>query len=270
MRNLFRFIVKYHATFLFVILQIFCFSLIVINNHYQRTVFDSAAEVFVGRIQHSWMGVTSYFGLARQNQLLMHENTRLRNELQERRAYSRSFRLGENRPDFVYRDAMVINRSIWSNNNFITIDKGIKHGLQPNMWAISSQGLVGIVYNCSENYATIIPVINTEFKLSVKINKNNYFGSLSWSGKDYRFARMSEIPLHIEIAIGDTIVTSGFSAIFPAEVPVGIIDSYQKINSTGYYEINVKLFTDFATIRHLYIIENRNRTEILDLESNND
>ncbi|MBP7464079.1 MAG: rod shape-determining protein MreC [Bacteroidales bacterium] len=270
MRSLLRFILRYHATFLFVILEVICVVMIVVNNHYQRTVFSNSAELFVGKLQKNWSGVTSYFSLARENKLLADENRRLKNELEQRSAYSRFFEVDSSNVNYYYYKADVINNSIWNQKNFITIDAGIAQGISKDMGVTGSLGVVGIVYNCSANYATVIPIINTGFKLSVKISRNDYFGSLSWSGSDYRFARMAEVPVHVEVKVGDTIVTSGFSAIFPPDIPVGIVDGFQKISSSGLYEINVKLFTDFASLKHVYVVENRNKNEIQELEAGND
>ncbi|NLA25001.1 MAG: rod shape-determining protein MreC, partial [Bacteroidales bacterium] len=194
---------------------------------------------------------------------------KLKNLLEQRTAYSRNFEIDSSEVDFYYYKANVVSNSILKQNNFISVDIGQKHGIEKGMGVMGNDGIVGIVYNCSKNYSSIIPLINTDLQVSVKISSNNFMGSLSWSGADYRFANMSEVPLHVDIEIGDSIVTSGFSAIFPPNMPVGTIESYNEIKSLGFYEIKIKLFTDFAELRYVYIVDNKHKAEITELENEN-
>jgi rod shape-determining protein MreC len=270
MKSLLRFIIHYHATFIFIIFELICLAFVVMNNHYQKAVFSNSASVITGKVQKSWSGITSYMSLSDENDRLARENARLKNELQQRSAYNRNFVLDSISPGFVYFEARVINNSVNSVKNYISIDVGTKQGVKKEMGVTGPDGVVGIIYNCSGNYSTVIPIINTGFKLSVKISRNNYLGSLSWNGKNFRTATMSEIPIYVDIKVGDTVVTSGFSTIFPQGLPVGFVDSYEKLNSTGFYEINVRLATDFATLEHIYVVDNKNKDEIIQLESQND
>ncbi|HOY38524.1 MAG: rod shape-determining protein MreC [Bacteroidales bacterium] len=270
MKSLFRFILRYHATFLFIILELICIALLVANNQYQRSVFASSSYVVISRIEKSWSVVTDYVKLAGENRRLAIENAALQNELQQRRAYNRSFVFDSVNPDYTFMNVTVINNSVNNVKNYITIDAGLKQGVRKEMGVIGPEGVAGIVYNCSDNFSTVLPVINTAFKLSVKISRNNYFGSLSWTGKSHRYARMSEIPVYIDIKVGDTVVTSGYSSIFPPDIPVGVVDSYKKMTSTGFYEIDVKLATNFANLKNVYVVKNLHKQEIEALEAQND
>jgi rod shape-determining protein MreC len=136
------------------------------------------------------------------------------------------------------------------------------------MGVISDQGLVGIVLESSANFATVIPVINREFRLSAKIKTNNYSGILQWDGVSPRFAMLTEIPFHVILTVGDTILTSGFSSIFPEGIEVGRIESFS-LEKGNFYDIRVELFTDFQRLFHVNVIRNYRQEEQLNLENLN-
>ncbi len=133
------------------------------------------------------------------------------------------------------------------------------------MGVISEQGLVGIVLESSANFSTVIPIINREFRLSAKIKSNNYAGILQWDGSSPRFAVLSEIPFHVNLTEGDTILTSGFSSIFPEGIEVGRIESFS-LEKGNFYDIKVELFTDFQGLFHVNVIRNYRQEEQLNLE----
>ena len=134
------------------------------------------------------------------------------------------------------------------------------------MAVISSDGVVGIIRNISNHYAVVLPLINVNLRVSAKVKKNGYYGSLQWDGNDYRYSYLNDIPFHVDVQRGDTIVTSGFSSIFPEGELVGFVESVDK-ETANFLSIKVKLATDFKKISDIYVIENRKKEEKRELEA---
>ena len=162
----------------------------------------------------------------------------------------------------------MINSSFNKTKNCIVIDKGRKDGILTEMAVCSSEGVVGVVEKVSQHYARVLPLINTNLRVSAKIKKNGYYGSLQWDGDDYRYSYLNDIPFHVNAEIGDTIVTSGFSSIFPEGKLIGFIESVNK-ETANFLKIKVKLATDFKRISDVYVIENTKKEEQQDLGKEN-
>ena len=133
------------------------------------------------------------------------------------------------------------------------------------MSVVSANSVAGVVVGCSRNYSVVMSLLNLDFKLSARIKSNGYFGSLSWDGRDYRYAVLSEIPQHVLVNVGDTIETTGYSAIFPEGVMVGTVRDYEKFGG-DFYKISVSLITDFKKLHFVDVIGNMKKTEQLELE----
>jgi rod shape-determining protein MreC len=161
---------------------------------------------------------------------------------------------------------MVINNSVNKPLNYITINRGAKHGIKPDQGIITHSGIVGVTLKVSDSYSLAMSVLNSRWSVSAKIRKNGYFGSLVWEGGDYRRASLKEIPVHVNIAKGDTVVTSGFSTIFPEGIPIGTIQDFYRGDGDNYYTIILALGTDFKSLSYVEIIENSSRDEIWELE----
>jgi rod shape-determining protein MreC len=166
---------------------------------------------------------------------------------------------------FFYLPARVINNSVSRQYNIMTINKGQKHGIVADMAVISENGVAGIIAESSENFSTILPVINRNFRLSAKIERNNYFGIIEWDGRDPDIVNLREIPNHVEVFPGDTIVTSGYSAIFPEGIKVGVVESHE-FREGNFYEIKVRLSTNFRQLQHVNTIISIYREEQQELE----
>ncbi|MDZ7635545.1 MAG: rod shape-determining protein MreC [Bacteroidales bacterium] len=167
--------------------------------------------------------------------------------------------------NYSYLNARVINNSVNKQKNFITLDKGSRHGVTNGMGVASSGGVVGVVVGVSRNYAVVMSLLNTDFRLSASIARNDYFGSLAWDGINFRHARLSEIPHHVAVTEGDTIVTSGYSAIFPAGIMVGALTGGQK-RGGDFVSLEVLLSVDFKKLTNVYLIGNLTREEKNNLE----
>jgi len=259
MRNLLDFVVKYAYFILFILLEAICLVLLFSTNPYQRYEYATSANVVVGAIEEKWSGVVQYIGLADENESLKKENADLRNRLE---AYRRSSIPVLGKKGFEYIAASVISATTNREQNAITVNSGKNAGIKNEMGVIGRDGVVGIVSSVSDGYAVIMPIIHPDTRISVKLAENGYFGSLWWNGRDVRIATFSEVPGYVDVRIGDEIVTSGFSAIFPEGMHVGYVKSFEKDLSTDFYTIDVELSTDFSNIKYVYVINNKKKDEI--------
>jgi rod shape-determining protein MreC len=163
--------------------------------------------------------------------------------------------------------AKLIKNSYISPRNYVTIDKGARDGVHQDMGVITTDGILGIVENVSNKFATVQSVLNTKSNINAKIKGTEYFGSLIWDAKDYTVVQLVDIPRLVPLVVGDTIVTGGMSSIFPENVPVGTIKKYDLNDSKSFYNIDVELFSDMANIKNVYLIENKDKEEIQELEA---
>jgi len=269
MRTLLRFIQKYSDLLLFLLLEIIAVILIVQSSHYQRSKLINFNRQLTGYVYSKVDGAREYLSLKEVNQQLANENLELRNKLdlisnELDTALVFSELRGEQRYFFV--PSRVVKNSVYDQYNYMTLNKGKKDGVFRDMGVISDRGLVGIVLESSANFATVIPIINRNFRLSAKIKSNNYAGILQWEGPSPRSAVLSEIPFHVSFAEGDTILTSGFSSIFPEGIKVGVIESFS-LERGNFYDIKVSLFTEFQSLYHVNVIRNYRQEEQLNLEN---
>jgi rod shape-determining protein MreC len=246
-------------------------SLVVMHNSYQNMLFFRHTSAISTSISDHLPAFEQYFNLKKENSYLEDENLKLKNELEKIRTeirFSFSDSLAENRSfdvDYVYLPAKAVNVTINRTKNYLTIDKGSNDGVNENMAVCSYQGVVGMIKNVTNNYSVVLPLINTSLRLSAKIKKNNYYGSLQWDGEDYRYSYLRDIPFHVNVEQGDTIVTSGFSSIFPEGEIIGYVESVDRVTA-NFLLIKVELATDFNNLYQLYIISNKNREEQTELE----
>ena len=267
MKEIIKLILKYHFTIIFILLEVLSFSLIVLHNNYQRTVFSGYTASFFGTISSVVTRVDDYFYLKVTNEKLVAENTELRNEIEKLKLLNRISNADtlwaptdSADVDYVYKTAEMINSSFNKTKNYIVIDKGATEGIKPEMAVCSSEGVVGIIEKVSNRYARVLPLINTNLRISAKIKKNGYYGSLQWDGDDYRYSYLNDIPFHVDTEVGDTIVTSGFSSIFPEGEMIGFVESVNK-ETANFLTIKVKLATDFKRISDVYINDNTRKEE---------
>jgi rod shape-determining protein MreC len=274
MRNLLAFIAKYHHWFLFVILEVVCAILLFHYNSYQGSVFFSTANVAAGKVYELDAQAKSFFSLTKVNEQLTERNLYLEQQVKE---------LTEKMID-VTRDtgftkrnqlqmldsyklipAKVISNSIDKRDNLITLDKGSDDGVREDMGVACGNGVVGIVYMVSKNYCVVIPVLNSHSNISVVVDKRGYFGYLHWLGRRSDRAYVNDIPLHAKVRQGDHIITSGYSSIFPPGVEVGkVLYVFKSLDGLS-LQLQVKLSTDFSTLRDVCIIDDSKMKERIDL-----
>lgn len=271
MWSLFRYLQRHHAFILFLILEIVAFVLIFSNNDFQRSMYLNSANRISGTIYSRYSSVVDYFHLSTVNRELSEENSRLRQELtfyKSETTVTDTLMLKQFTDSAAYSfiPARVINNSVTRQHNYITLDKGTRDGVQPDMGIVTASGAAGVIIHASESFSTAISLLNLRWNVSAKLKRNNYFGSLAWDGKDYRYALLNEIPFHVDLLKGDTIVTSGFSSIFPEGMKLGVVEDFKKEGGDNFYYIKVRLSVDFKSLSYVEIIRNIHKREIEELE----
>ena len=279
MRNLINFLIKYNYCLLFLLLEIVSFTLLFRFNSYQGSVFFTSANYVSGVIYECGTTVTGYFGLRSINKALVQRNVALELEvdrlIKEKNRASIDTSLVGNSSFFSvpilsgYRiyPAEVINNSIVRTDNYITLDRGTDDGILPEMGVVSGSGIVGIVYKASAHYSVVLSVLNSRSNISCKIKRTDYFGSLRWEGGSSQYAYLKDMPRHSEFSLGDTVVTSGHSAVFPEGIPIGVVDDMSDSNDGLSYKLKVKLFTDFARLGEVRVIASDGLEERIRLEN---
>jgi len=274
MQNLLRFLLKYNYFFLFVVLEIISFSLVVKFNKHQKEAYLSTSNSVSGSINQTFSFVSSYINLSEENEILTKQNTALLNK--KLTSYVDNKRLANFTYDSLYNQqyeysyGKIIRNTVWKKHNYLTINKGKNNGVKTETAVISPTGVVGIIKDVGNNFSNVISLLNTELLISGKIKKNNYFGSISWDGEDYQHVKLNEIPFHVKLEKGDTIITSGYSLIFPEGILIGTISDFTKITGGDFYDITVKLSVDFKSLEHVYLVNNLKKTEIISLENKED
>ena len=276
MRNLLNFLLKYNYWLLFILLEVICFVLLFRFNNYQQSVFFTSANVVAGKVYEVSGGISSYFHLKSVNEDLLDRNmgleqqiTNLENRLKDYRIDSitmNSIRYLE-QADYKIFKAHVIRNSLNQADNYITLDKGSSSGIRPEMGVVDGNGVVGIVYKTSPSYSLVISVLNSKSSISCKIIGSEYFGYLKWEYGDSRYAYLKDLPRHAEFNLGDTVVTSGYSTVFPAGVMVGTVDDMSDSNDGLSYLLKIKLATDFGKLGNVRVISRSGQGEQRELEN---
>ena len=271
MQNLLRFLLRYHFTLLFILLEGLAILLLLQNNNYQNTRFVEFARNVKGMFYEQSMKMEQYLRLRDKNQQLVRENEQLRNYIATNlQAEEDTFRRKIDttfEQQYSYLSARVINNSVNKQHNYITLDKGEEDGVAPDMGVISSRGVVGVIRGVSDHFSTAISLLNSELRVSAKLSGSGYYGPLNWAGRDYRYAKLGDIPLHATLSPGDTVITSGYSAIFPEGILVGFVEDYQE-KGGRFYDVNVELSTDFKRLNQVYVVKNLLKEEQDQLENN--
>lgn len=271
MRSLILFIWKHHFFFLFLLLECICFYFIFKHNYYQRAAFVHSANKVSGSIFNAQSAITEYFHLKEDNLLLVEENARLRSL--SKSSYLPFSQRSQVVNDTIYRQkyeyisAKVVNNSTNRRNNYLTLDRGSSLGVKPDMAVISSKGVVGIVANVSENFSSVMSLLHKDTRISAKIKKDGSFGPLFWEGEDYRYATLTDIPTHVPLLKGDTIVTSAYSLTFPEGILIGTVESFEIRSGSPFYTVKVNLSTDFKKVSYVYVINNIMKEEQENLEN---
>lgn len=275
MRNLLNFFLKYHYWFLFIFLEMISFALLFRFNHYQGSRFFTTSNRVAGFVYETANRMTSYFHLKGINDDLVQKNVELEIQVERLREKLMELTVDSSALEQLKKDvlqeydiyqAKVINNSLTHADNYITLNKGEKDGIRSEMGVIDGNGVVGIVYLTSLNYSVVIPVLNSKSSISCKIKRSDYFGFLKWDGGSPLYATVKDMPRHSLFSLGDTIVTSGHSAVFPGGIPVGTVEDIADSHDGLSYLIKVRLFTDFGRLNDVRVIARKEQEELMELE----
>lgn len=272
MRGLIRYLLKNYAFLLFLLLEVISFTLIFSYNRYQRVKYLNSSNSVTASIYSSFNAVGSYFSLAAVNGKLAKENAYLKSVISDfpyANLLQDSIIESAEITDSLYRyiSARVINNSVNQQNNYITLNKGRKHGIKTDQGIINSEGIVGVITNVSESFSVGFSILNKRWGASARLKKSGTFGPLSWDGYDSEYVNLNGIPFHVELAIGDTVVTSSYSSAFPEDIMIGTVHSIDQPSGENYYKIVVKLAVDFRALSYVDVIGNLKVDEIKTLES---
>lgn len=274
MGRLFLLLFKYRAMLVFVLLEILSMWMILSTDLFiSASAFNSSNRIVANTIRYS-NSVQTYFGLTDLNQELADENAKLEQEIKSLKLsiYDiNTLRIEDEMiiSQYEYQDAKVINNTTQWLNNYITIDKGSVNGITSGMGVINQYGIVGKVQSVSRHYSVLASLLHNNVMVSSKIKRTGTIGTTNWGGIDPQLADLKFIPRHITPIVGDTIVTSGYNAIFPEDIPVGIIESIVLKDDKNFNDIKIKLENDFTKLSYLYVIKNKLKVEKDSIESVN-
>jgi len=276
MRNFFQFLVRYHIFLFFVGLQILCFWLIFRNNSFQHASMLNSSNKLIGNLYVWKSNVSQYIELQRINDELAAENVALRNRLRgsfvnvNDQFVMINDTLRERK--YIYKSAQVVNSSVNKQLNFITINKGKNEGILPEMGVINTNGLVGVVKDVSEHFSTVVPVINVQFIASAELERTGHFGLLRWDGTDARYSYLTDVPRHVDVQAGDTVITRAASAIYPKGILIGTVAEVAEKNGSNFHQIKILLSNDFNALRYVNVVDNllKKEQEAVEINFEND
>ncbi|MEI8204817.1 MAG: rod shape-determining protein MreC [Bacteroidota bacterium] len=255
---------------MFIAFEAIALIMLVNNNVYQRSVFVTSANNMAGNLYSFSSDLTDYFNLQTINKQLADENAILYSL--SKNSFIKTIQQNFIYEDTVYRlqyryiDAKVINNTVTKRNNYIMLNKGFKQGVAKDMAVVSPEGIVGTVKEVSENFSTVLSVLHSESKVSAKIKRLGYIGTLVWPGNDYKTGLLKDIPFHIQVRTGDTIVSSGYSYTFPEGVMIGRVKDIKTNPGDNFFSIVVNFSVDYNKLGYVYIINNLMQKEQLNLE----
>lgn len=272
MYSLFQFLYRNRAFLTFVLLEAISFWLAVNDRSYLGAKFFNSSNRVAATVLDISSNISDYFSLGQVNEQLAEENRKLHETVLNRNPSGidplRIDSLSTDTTDYVYEmlAAKVVNNSTRRINNYLTINKGSADGVVAGMGVVGPQGIVGKVKYTSAHYASIISVLHTEFLISSSIKRNQVYGTLRWTAGDALYADLQYIPRHVSLHVGDTVVTSGFNSIFPEGYLAGTIAEFAISDDATFYDISVRLATDFYSVKYVYVVKNQEALERDSLE----
>lgn len=265
MRNLLAFLAKYNHWFVFILLEVICFVLLFRFNNFQGSVYFSSANAVAGKVYEYNSSVTTFFNMSQSNKKLSERNLILEQQVRALTQYIATHHGDSLAMEQCQKQALagfklipakVIQSTINREDNLITIDKGKADGIHEDMGVACGTGVVGVVYMASDHYSIVLPVINVNSNISVMIRKRGYFGFLHWKGSPSDIAYVDDVPRHARFALGDYVVTNGYSSIFPPGIMVGKILHVFNSSDGLSYRVQLRLSIDFGKLRHVCVIDN--------------
>lgn len=269
MRRFFQFLFRYRVFILFLLLEWIGFSLIIKNNPYQGAIYFNSSNAATASVLEISNNISDFFNLRILNASLLEENKALKQRILNNSISYVS--LDSTKRDSLLvslMSAKVINKSLFYQNNYLTINKGSFDGIEKGMGVIGPDGIVGTVYGVSENYASVFSLLHSSVMISSVHKKTNSLCTTKWDGIDPNYSKIEYLPKHVQISIGDTITTSGYNAIFPENTMIGIVDKLNIQDNATFYDVTIKNATDFYTLSYVYLVRNQRKDEKDSLEIN--
>ena len=272
MRNLIDFILSHYHWFIFIALEAVSIVLLFNYNSYQGSVWVSSANSMAGLVYEGEAKIQSFFSLTRLNEQLSRRNVYLEQQVKELSAAlerdgmdSTTLSALSNPTPYKLIPAQVVSNTVHKKDNLMTINKGEADGVRKDMGVVSGHGVVGIVYMAGRHYSVVIPALSSQSSISCKIERRGYFGYLHWEGGYSNLAYVDDIPRHARFKLYERVVTSGYSSVFPEGVAVGkILHVYNSSDGVS-YRLQVQLYTHFANLRDVYVVDNSAMREQLDV-----
>lgn len=271
MERLILFVYQNRAFFTFLLLELFCAWLIVENNAYQGTKFFNSSNGLVAGVNNFSQSVRDYFQLTEVNRLLAEENASLKETLERQKLLE--YPLTVNAPldssiskHYEFVSAKVVNNHVDLVKNFITIDKGKDSGIEPGMAVISPLGVVGKVKLVSKHYGVVTSILHIDVMVSAVLRRTEHFGTVQWDGLDPDLVEFKYIPRHVNPVVGDTVITSGYNAVFPPGITIGVVEEVKLNDEALFYDLKVKLGQDFRKLSYVNVVKNYRQPEIDSLE----
>ena len=276
MQQILNFLIKYKVFLVFLLLLVSGLRLTFYAHTYQNTNFVNSTNFISANIYSMQASVSEYFNLKSQNEVLHQENKFLReyllnleglNQLDTTKPkITRDLNLNDSLYTII--PAEVVSNSYNNPDNYLLLNKGTNDGIENELAIFSSLGIIGITEYTSANFSRVISILNRNISINAKLKKSNHFGTLTWDAVSVEVAKLKDVPRSAPVAIGDTIITGGKSFIFPEELPIGTIQSFELIQ--GYFEIEVRLFNDMTNLGKVYILKRNNKTEAISTLNKND
>ncbi|MFT4023406.1 MAG: rod shape-determining protein MreC [Flavihumibacter sp.] len=266
MRNIFLFIRRYFNFLFFLALQVLALYFLFRYNKFHEAAFMGVASEVTGRINARYNNIEYYFKLKKANEALVQENIHLRERLRSNyqpadtaiQLVVDSVRVDSllKFQKYHYMEAMVVGGFVTTQTNFYTIHRGANQGVKVDMAVIGPTGIVGRVVNVSSNFATVMSVLSRQFRVDAKLIKSGERGSVAWDGESPDYVQMRNVPKSADVKRGDTVMTSELSSIFPANIMIGTVDTFQAESSSNFYTLKLKTSTNFSTVQYVYIVQN--------------
>ena len=253
---------------LFILLEAACVYMVSNNGIAQRYKLIGKLREMQGVIWEKYSAIGEYSSLRQTNERLAAENATLMQQLYLREEITGHALEDTVKYPFSFISAKVIRNTLGTTHNYLIINKGSNHGVVEDMGVVTPSGIVGIIRGVSENYSYVNSFLNTSQQVSAKIGNSNTFGPMAWNPEKKGMAILDEIPQHLQITPGDTVYTSGYSAFYPPNIPLGTVDGSKIVNGV-HLNIDVKLLLDFRSIDHVMVVNNINRQEIEKLVQEN-
>ena len=268
MQQIIFFLIRNKNFLLFIALFSISIFLTIQTHSYHKNKFVNSSNAITGGIYSIKSSITDYFNLREKNKILINENTRIRKQLEsyKSKVVNQNIDTSSILSKYYFVSAKVINNSFSKTKNKLTINKGKRDSIQLDLGVITSKGIVGIIDNVSNKYATIQSILNTNSQINAKLKNVKHFGSLVWNAEDPNVIQLIDIPRLAPVKIGDTIVTGGRSTIFPEGILIGAVIDFELTEDENSQNLNIQLFNDMTNLEHVYIINNIDTQEIINLE----